>query len=56
MEKLKELCIAYSKKFNESFPIFMVMGMSDEEIEKIIKDSIETGIKYKPKVVKDAVY
>ena len=56
MAELKELCIDYSKKFKKSFPIFMVMGMSDEDVKRIIKDSIRTGIEYKPKAVNGAIY
>lgn len=56
MDKLKELCIVYSKKFNEPFPIFMVMGMSEDNIIKILEDSIKNGVPYEPEMIDGVLY
>lgn len=38
----------YLETFNENFPIFAVMGKSDEEITEIIEGCLESGVPYEP--------
>ena len=56
MSKFKKLLLKYSEKFNEGFPIFMVMGMSDDDIIEILEDSIANDRKYNPEVIEGVIY
>lgn len=38
----------YAKRFDDNFPIMGMMGVSDEEIEKIIDECLKTGKPYDP--------
>lgn len=46
MKTMDELLIKYADTFGENFPLFMCMGMDDEEIMKIIKDCLKNGVPY----------
>ena len=43
---MPELIQKYLERFNESFPLFMVMGMEDAEVEALIRDCLEKGTPY----------
>lgn len=45
---MPELIEQYAKKFNESFPLFALMGMDDEEVEAIIQECLDKGTPYRP--------
>lgn len=53
---MEELLLDYLETFNENFPIFSVKGKSDEEIKKIITDSISSGVPYEPEYNDDYDY
>ena len=40
---MPELIQKYLERFNESFPLFMVMGMEDAEVEALIRDCLDKG-------------
>ena len=40
---MPELIQKYLERFNESNPLFMVMGMEDAEVEALIRDSLDKG-------------
>ncbi|MGD6729799.1 MAG: hypothetical protein ACPKMZ_01890 [Pleomorphochaeta sp.] len=46
----------YIEKFDSNFPYFLVRGMSKKEMIKIIKESLETGKPYEPKIEEDCYY
>ncbi len=46
---MTELIQKYLERFNESFPLYMVMGMEDEEVEEQIKDCLDRNTPYCPK-------
>lgn len=43
-----DLIEKYVDKFHENFPMFMVMGLDDTEIEAIIQNCLDTGVPYQP--------
>lgn len=45
----------YRKRFNEQFPLMLVMGMDDEDIIEIIDKCLESGEPYDPDI-SDEVY
>ncbi len=53
---MADLLTKYAEKFDENFPIFLVMGMSDEEIDNQIEKSIKANKPYKPEVNDDYDY
>ena len=56
MSKFKKLLLEYSEKFNEGFPIFLVMGMNENSIIKILEDSITNNRKYEPEMIEGVIY
>ena len=56
MNKLKKLLLEYVDMFNENFPTFMVMGASDEDLIKLLENSLKTGKKYEPEIIDGAIY
>ena len=56
MERMYKLLEEYVEKFDDNFPIFMVMGMSDDDIIEILEDSIANDRKYNPEVIEGVVY
>ncbi len=56
MSKFKKLLIEYSDKFDEGFPIFLVMGINENSIIKILEDSIANDRKYNPEVIEGVIY
>lgn len=38
----------YVDTFNQSFPVFMLQGTSDDDLIKIMKTAIDTGVPYDP--------
>lgn len=53
MEKLIQ---EYISKFDENFPLYLVMGMKEEMIIKILKKSIDTGVPYEPEMIEGVIY
>ena len=45
---MTELIQEYFDRFNENFPLFMVMGMEDEKVEALIRDCLDRGTPYRP--------
>lgn len=45
---MPELIEQYAEKFNENFPLFVLMGMDDEEVEAIIQECLDKGTPYRP--------
>ena len=43
-------------KFNENFPIFLMMGKSDEEIIRIIQKCLNDEQAFEPDTIIDALY
>lgn len=56
MSELYDLLEKYVERFEENFPFFLVMGMSDEEIRKQLEESLETGEPFRPEVDPDMIY
>lgn len=56
MNQLDELLIAYADKFNDSFPIFAVMHLGDDEIIDLIQNAIDKNEPYDPKYQDGVVY
>lgn len=54
---MEKLINEYLERFDENFPIFMMMGIEDEKIKEIIKKCLEEN---KPFVIEreseDAIY
>lgn len=46
----------YAEKFNENFPIFLMMGKSDEEIIRIIQKCLDNDHVYQTDIIIDALY
>jgi len=53
MEKLIQ---EYINKFDENFPLYLVMGMKEDMIIKILKKSIDTGVPYEPEMIEGVIY
>lgn len=53
MEKLIQ---EYINKFDENFPLYLVMGMKEDMIIKILKKSIDTGVPYEPEMIEGIIY
>lgn len=53
---MDELLIKYADTFGENFPLFMCMGMDDEEVMKIIKNCLKDGVPYEVEQEENAVY
>ena len=53
MEKLLQ---EYINKFDENFPLYLVMGMKEDAITKILEKSIETGVPYEPEMIEGVIY
>ncbi|MCM1236930.1 MAG: hypothetical protein NC489_43195 [Ruminococcus flavefaciens] len=45
---MSELLEKYVDRFNENFPLFMVMNMGDEEVEALIQKCLDDGTPYHP--------
>ncbi len=43
-----DLIKKYVERFDENFPLFMLGGMSDEEIKTLITDCLNKGEPYRP--------
>lgn len=50
MDEIENLLEKYVKRFEEDFPIFLVLGMGGEEIRKLLEESLETGKSFRPEV------
>ena len=46
----------YAEKFNENFPIFLMMGKSDEEIIRIVQKCLNDEQAFEPDTIIDALY
>lgn len=53
MDKLLD---QYREKFGEQFPLMLVMGMSEDDIIKIIEECLEKGVPYDPELEEGADY
>lgn len=51
-EKLDE----YREKFDEQFPLMLVLGMSDEDISSLVDECLESGKPYEPDFDEGTVY
>lgn len=38
---MEQLLLEYADRFNENFPLYLLKGKSEQEVEKIIKKSLE---------------
>lgn len=56
MKDMSKLLNDYVDMFGENFPIFMCMGMSDQEIIDLIETSIKNGEPYTIEMEDDALY
>lgn len=45
---LDELLLEYAERFKQNFPIFCMMGASENEVRSIIQKCLEAGIPYEP--------
>lgn len=43
---MEKLILEYLEKFDENFPLFMFMGVDEEEIKRIIKRCIDENKPY----------
>ena len=43
---LDELLRKYTDRFGENFPVFMMMGVAEDDLIDILKKSIQNGIPY----------
>ena len=46
----------YAEKFNENFPIFLMIGKSDEEIIRIVQKCLNDEQAFEPDTIIDALY
>ncbi len=44
---MEKLIKKYIERFDENFPLFMLGGMSDDEIKALITDCLEKGEPYR---------
>ncbi len=56
MSELDDLLRKYVERFDENFPFFLAMGMSDEEIHKLLEESRETGEPFRPAMDLDLIF
>ena len=56
MDEFEDLLNKYVERFNENFPIFLVMGMGEEEVKIQIEESLETGKPFNPDMDQDKDY
>ena len=56
MDEFDNLLGKYVERFEENFPIFLVLWMGGEEICKLLEESLETGKPFRPKVDPDNIY
>ena len=53
---MEKLLSDYLEKFGEQFPIMLVRGMDDDEIESIIKRCLDSGEPYEPELDENSDY
>ena len=53
---MERLIKEYIRKFDKNFPLYLIMGMGEEMIIKILKKSIETGVPYEPEIIEGVLY
>lgn len=57
MDKMTKLINEYVDTFQTNFPLFCVMGASEEDVVEMIEECLKTGKPYEPeKLEEDAVY
>ena len=56
MDEVDNLLEKYVERFEENFPIFLVLGMDGEEIHKLLEESLETGKPFRPELDPDKIY
>lgn len=52
---MNELLKKYENEFGEQFPLMLFRGVDEKKIEKIIKECLEKGKPYEPKL-EDGIY
>ena len=57
IERLMPLLERYEVRFGDGFPIIIVRfaALDNDEIEKIVKEALKTGIPWEPDIPDDAV-
>ena len=53
---MDELLDKYAEKFGENFPIYAMMGESENEIMEIVQRGLDEGKPFNPKINKNAYY
>lgn len=53
---MDKLLFAYADTFGENFPLFMVNGLEEKEIQTIIQKCLNDGIPYEPDTDERTVY
>lgn len=53
MEKLLK---EYISKFDENFPLYLIMGMKEADIINILENSIKNNKKYEPEMIDGVLY
>lgn len=53
---MENLLNEYEKKFNDNFPIFLLRGKTDNELESIIKECIKNNKKYEVEIDNNVDY
>jgi hypothetical protein len=46
--RLEQLIKKYLERFNENVPLFMLSGLSDDEIKTLLEDCLTKGEPYRP--------
>lgn len=53
---LDKLLTEYAEKFDENFPIFLMMGKPEKEIIKTIQKCLDDEQAFEPDIIADADY
>lgn len=53
---MDELLLEYADAFGENFPLYLFMGVPEDEIKEMIQKSLTDGVPCDPDLKKDAVY
>jgi len=56
MIMLEELLNKYAEQFGDSFPIFAVRGLDEDEIIKIVQSSLDENKQYEPEYLDGVDY
>jgi 2-oxo-4-hydroxy-4-carboxy--5-ureidoimidazoline (OHCU) decarboxylase len=50
MSKIDDLINRYTEAFEQNFPVYLVMGMKEDEIIQAIEKSLKNGIPFEPEI------